>query len=77
MHVFKRLQHHYSIYWVIEKTRAAEQALRQAMAYYQVTRDASCITDDMARWPWKHKLLSPSEIADTKCCPQKLATRCL
>ena len=49
MCVFKWSQRH-SIYWALEDTRVAEQVLGQPVAYCHMTRYASCIADNMARW---------------------------
>ena len=48
MHIFKCLQCH-SINCDIEGAKAEKRALRQPVAYQYETRDANCITDDMAR----------------------------
>ena len=48
IHMFKWPQNH-SIYWAIEYTRAAYQALGQLVAYHHIARGANYIADDTAR----------------------------
>ena len=47
--IFKWPQY-YSFFRAIEDARAVKWALGQPVAYLYITRDANCITDDMARW---------------------------
>ena len=48
MCLYKQPQRH-SIHWALEDTRAAEQIIKQLVAYCYITRDANYVADDMAR----------------------------